>query len=446
MSLLSLSFRLDNCLKNVNILGVYKPPKTPVANLITAVGNVTRGWKIDDYSLVLGDFNIQLNSKEYVRLNSELNGMEQCIREPTTNAGTTIDFVFSNVPCELNKCGIIENYFSDNKLIYTVIASKNSMAFDTLKLDEHIVIPKRIVEEKKIEFSEQKCAKTISRCKAGKNDRAVSEQKCAKQISKCKAGKNDRAVILSDLICCRGFGYSLKETDLNTLVGKNWLNDQIINFYMKILERDEDLSGTEITMLDTFAYLRIESNMQAAVDMFTDQNLLTYSKILIPIHTPHHWSLVVVYVDSKTIKYYDSVVHKEIGYQCMRKMKDFLLMLESIQPSNWIQIYEKDTTLQLNGYDCGVCTYMNAWLVLGRSLKVMNTELRTVEQELPEKTTASDDERLFSEEMETDTVNEMEILKRELEELKSRVNRIELSIEQILPSHPLKRRKAATSI
>ncbi|ESP01304.1 hypothetical protein LOTGIDRAFT_111618 [Lottia gigantea] len=110
--------------------------------------------------------------------------------------------------------------------------------------------------------------------------------------------------------------------------------------------------------------------------MFTDHNLLTYSKILIPIHTPHHWSLVVIYVDSKTIKYYDSVVHKKIGYQCMRKIRDFLLMLESIQPSNWIQIYENETTLQLNGYDCGVCTCMNAWLILERhSLKVRRQEI-----------------------------------------------------------------------
>ena len=99
--------------------------------------------------------------------------------------------------------------------------------------------------------------------------------------------------------------------DLDTLSGLNWLNDEIINFYMQmIVARAADSQGKlpATYAFNTFFYSRLMEKGYTAVKRWTKKvDLFSYSVLLIPVHLGVHWCLAAVDVDRKVITYYDSM-------------------------------------------------------------------------------------------------------------------------------------------
>ena len=99
--------------------------------------------------------------------------------------------------------------------------------------------------------------------------------------------------------------------DLDTLSGLNWLNDEIINFYMQmIVSRAAESQGRlpAVYAFNTFFYSRIMEKGYTAVKRWTKKvDLFAHSMLLIPVHLGMHWCLAVVDVDRKVITYYDSM-------------------------------------------------------------------------------------------------------------------------------------------
>ena len=99
--------------------------------------------------------------------------------------------------------------------------------------------------------------------------------------------------------------------DIDTLSGLNWLNDEVINFYMQmIVARSENNKENfrSVYSFSTFFYPRLMDAGYNAVKRWTKKvDLFSYSLVLVPVHLGMHWCLATIDMDSKSIVYYDSM-------------------------------------------------------------------------------------------------------------------------------------------
>ena len=86
--------------------------------------------------------------------------------------------------------------------------------------------------------------------------------------------------------------------DINTLNKGEWLNDEVINFWMIYLQNDR-LNRT-VEYMTTFFYTSMLSQSVEAVDGYMNADVINKKMIFIPINQEHsHWSLLVVMNASK---------------------------------------------------------------------------------------------------------------------------------------------------
>lgn len=83
-----------------------------------------------------------------------------------------------------------------------------------------------------------------------------------------------------------------------------------------------------------------------------------------PIHLGNHWCLICVNFIDKTIKYYDSLKGK--NPKCLNIIFNYLKeefknkKNEEFDCTGWRLMDADDCPSQLNGYDCGVFSCVNA--------------------------------------------------------------------------------------
>ena len=166
--------------------------------------------------------------------------------------------------------------------------------------------------------------------------------------------------------------------DLLTLKGTSWLNDEVINFYMHMLQhRDIKLSEQNNTMLrswfaSSFFFVKLLNDGNDwyeynAVRKWTRKiDIFSADKVLIPINlTNTHWTILVFYMLLKEIHYYDSRSgngDKYIDYG-LRWLADEIMDKKgiAIDINEWTQ-YQQEVHVpqQNNGYDCGMFVLMCA--------------------------------------------------------------------------------------
>ena len=99
--------------------------------------------------------------------------------------------------------------------------------------------------------------------------------------------------------------------DIDTLSGLNWLNDEIINFYMQMIVARADGNKENfrsVYTFSTFFYPRLMDVGYNGVKRWTKKvDLFSYSLILVPVHLGMHWCLATIDMDTQTITYYDSM-------------------------------------------------------------------------------------------------------------------------------------------
>uniref|UniRef100_A0A8R1HKN2 ULP_PROTEASE domain-containing protein n=2 Tax=Caenorhabditis japonica TaxID=281687 RepID=A0A8R1HKN2_CAEJA len=157
------------------------------------------------------------------------------------------------------------------------------------------------------------------------------------------------------------FGIQIVRRDLQTLFGLNWLNDNIINFYLQLICERSTSENTypRVYAFNTFFYTNIVDKGYASVKRWTRKvDIFSYSIILVPIHLGMHWCMSVIDIDEKKINFYDSlyndnekVLSELSGYlnsESMDKKKtkfDF---------TGWNIVQLTEIPRQRNGSDCGV--------------------------------------------------------------------------------------------
>ncbi|XP_063877113.1 uncharacterized protein LOC135109616 isoform X4 [Scylla paramamosain] len=157
------------------------------------------------------------------------------------------------------------------------------------------------------------------------------------------------------------FHIQITRRDIKTLDGLNWLNDEVINFYMNLLmERSQKNDRyPRVYAFNTFFYPKLSKSGYHSVRRWTKKvDLFSYDMLLVPIHLGMHWCMSVVDFKTKCISYYDSMLHN--NEWCLESLLEYLKAEHqdkkgsSYDTDVWKLQNKKDIPQQMNGSDCGM--------------------------------------------------------------------------------------------
>lgn len=166
------------------------------------------------------------------------------------------------------------------------------------------------------------------------------------------------------------FNMSITRRDIATLLGKTWLNDEVINFYMNLLTERGELRHEEglpkVYAMNTFFVPRLLQSGHSGVRRWTRKvDIFTYDVLPVPVHVGGvHWCMAIIHMRDRSIKYYDSMgtpnpkiltaleayLREESMDKRQRPFDTSGFHIESV----------KDVPQQNNGSDCGVFSCMFA--------------------------------------------------------------------------------------
>ncbi|KAK3128011.1 hypothetical protein QOZ80_7AG0581430 [Eleusine coracana subsp. coracana] len=156
---------------------------------------------------------------------------------------------------------------------------------------------------------------------------------------------------------------------LQCLRPRGWLNDEVINLYIELLQERAEREPTRFLkchFFNTFFYKKLTSGIAGydyqSVRRWTTFKKLGYGlieceKIFVPVHRGAHWCLAVINVKDKTFQYLDSLggmghdVLRVLARYIMDELKDKNNI--EIDISSWLEVSD-NLPLQQNGWDCGM--------------------------------------------------------------------------------------------
>ena len=108
---------------SITVMAVYKPPAIPLHCLLNSLYSAIRNHCGDGQLIIMGDFNVDIygSTSDYKQLEEFMSnmGLQQHIKEMTTDMRTAIDHIYSNV--ESIMCGVSETYYSFHKSIWVAL-------------------------------------------------------------------------------------------------------------------------------------------------------------------------------------------------------------------------------------------------------------------------------------------------------------------------------------
>ncbi|CAM5168980.1 unnamed protein product [Eretmochelys imbricata] len=170
-----------------------------------------------------------------------------------------------------------------------------------------------------------------------------------------------------DEILSEAFRLTITRKDIQTLNNLNWLNDEIINFYMNLLmERSKEKGLPTVHAFNTFFFTKLKTAGYQAVKRWTKKvDVFSVDVLLVPIHLGVHWCLAVIDFRKKTITYYDSMggINNEACRILLQYLKQESLdkRRKEFDANGWLLLSKKSQEIpqQMNGSDCGMfaCKY-----------------------------------------------------------------------------------------
>nr|XP_055043687.1 sentrin-specific protease 1 [Misgurnus anguillicaudatus] len=167
-----------------------------------------------------------------------------------------------------------------------------------------------------------------------------------------------------DEVLSEGFRLTITRKDLQTLSNLNWLNDEVINFYMNMLvERSKQPNLPSAYTFNTFFYPKLRSSGYSAVRRWTKKvDIFSVDIILVPVHLGVHWCLSVIDFRNKSITYFDSMggnndeACRILGKYLEQESKD--KKGQNLDTSEWTLKSKRRNEIpqQMNGSDCGMFT------------------------------------------------------------------------------------------
>jgi len=159
----------------------------------------------------------------------------------------------------------------------------------------------------------------------------------------------------------------IKYEDLERILPGAWLNDELINCYMAMIneESKKNPNYPKVHCFNTFFNVMLLNNGKG----YTYQRVAKWTKsfdifeldfVIIPVHVGgNHWCLGVINIRDKKVEYYDSMGGTNPG--CIMNLKQYVCdeyqtkKGKAIDISEWGTYTPADTIPQQNNaYDCGV--------------------------------------------------------------------------------------------
>lgn len=166
------------------------------------------------------------------------------------------------------------------------------------------------------------------------------------------------------------FNISITRNDLATLIGDNWLNDEVINFYMNLLMERSELRADDglprVYAMNTFFIPKLLSAGHSGLKRWTRRvDIFTYDIIPVPVHVGRvHWCMAVIDLRNQAIRYYDSMgtpnnvvlnaLEQYLRDESLDKRK------QQFDTSGFTKENMRECPRQMNGSDCGVFSCMFA--------------------------------------------------------------------------------------
>jgi Ulp1 family protease len=163
---------------------------------------------------------------------------------------------------------------------------------------------------------------------------------------------------------------------LKCLNDREWLNDEVINFYFDMLnDLPVPKRGRPKTFLwNSFFWLKLSDDGKGyhyrAVQRWTSRkkiDLFSFDRFIVPMNIGrNHWALGLVDLKNKRIRYYDSLaagtVHTGFAEYMIRYLEDEFRDKKKGEecPDLKFVCDPVEPPQQKNGYDCGVFTCMHA--------------------------------------------------------------------------------------
>ncbi|ORX79617.1 cysteine proteinase [Basidiobolus meristosporus CBS 931.73] len=167
-------------------------------------------------------------------------------------------------------------------------------------------------------------------------------------------------------VVVEAFNITICREDIFRLRDKQWLNDEIINFYgTLIMERAKARPDQypSVHVFNTYFYPLLLENGYSKVQRWTRKvDLFSKDLVIIPVHLGVHWCCAIINMKSKRFEYYDPLLSS--NPRCLKALRSYLheeaeSKKVDVDLSGWTNYTPKDIPRQENGYDCGVfsCQY-----------------------------------------------------------------------------------------
>ena len=151
-----------------------------------------------------------------------------------------------------------------------------------------------------------------------------------------------------------------------TLNPGRWINDAIINAYLFMLKMEHPRYFYFNSLL--WASYSKDGSASNGFRKLTEE-AAKKEVIFVPVNPNcNHWALLVIYIQEKAIHFYDSCSNngnsgysREFLQHALKWISEFIDLSPDYQDS-W-ECLTKDSPQQTNGYDCGVFTCINAYLL-----------------------------------------------------------------------------------
>ncbi|CAA17063.1 SUMO deconjugating enzyme Ulp1 [Schizosaccharomyces pombe] len=155
------------------------------------------------------------------------------------------------------------------------------------------------------------------------------------------------------------FNIPITLKDLHTLRNRQWLNDEVINFYMNLIsERSKiDSSLPRVHGFNTFFYTSLQRRGYAGVRRWAKKarvNIADMDAVFIPVHLDVHWCMAVINKSKKRFEYWDSLAGSP--GKVFDLLRDYYIAETkgAVDVSDWENFMDDNSPRQRNGHDCGV--------------------------------------------------------------------------------------------
>ena len=224
---------------------------------------------------------------------------------------------------------------------------------------------------------------------AARGDLRLAREKFLRSSGGVGSRRSDPVLVVSE-----GANIELTWSHVARLAPRQWLNDEVINFYFELLkERAARTAGRKMYFFNSFFAAMFQDGYnykKMRVTKKRDYKIVELDKVFIPVHVPaaRHWCLAVINFGKQRFEYYDSLGDGPGNVlDCLRRYVVDEAATYSGQKNydlrGWVDWVPTDIPQQLGQNDCGIftCKYADC-LSDGLGLDFMATDMPTIRERI----------------------------------------------------------------